>query len=175
MSGATMGRKSATDPNKKDYWNTPWHAVQDASALIGMPFTLDACAIDGNAAKAREWITPEQDALKTPWLSAAGAVWCNPPFSNKLAFLDRAYQQAKQYGRTVVCMIPQEPATIWWQRYVYGRASFVFVPNGRYNFLDQETKQKSDGCNFCTCFVVYTPLNVPTQYVHFERGIGSRA
>lgn len=175
MSGATMGRKTQTAPHKKDLWNTPWHAVHDASALIGQPFTLDACAKDASAAKARQWITPEQDALVTPWLSAGGAVWCNPPFTKKLAFLDRAYDQARRYGRTVVCMIPHETATKWWKRHVRDRATFVFIPDGRYNFLDDETKELSDGCNFCTSFVVFTPLNAPTQYIHFDRGIGSNA
>lgn len=168
-----MGVKSATPENKKDFWNTQWSTVRDAEALIGQRFTLDACAKDAGAAKAREWITPEQDALKTPWISGNGAVWCNPPFTMKLEFLERAHHQAKLYGRIVVCMIPQEPSTGWWQRYVVGKATFVFMPDGRYNFLDDATKLLAPGCNFCSCFVVFTPLNVPTQYVHFVRGIGS--
>lgn len=174
MSGVGSGAKSATPDNKKDYWNTPWHAVHDAAFLIGQSFELDACAKDQSAAKAYQWITPEQDALTSQWVpKVAGAVWCNPPFSNKAAFLDRAYQQAKLHGLTVCVMVPYEHLTLWWRQYVSNRATVVYLPDGRYNYVDDETKIEQSGVNFASCFVVFTPLQMPTQYVEFTRGIGS--
>lgn len=173
MSGKTLARKSKTSDDKKDFWNTSWEAVRDAQALIGMPFALDAAASDATAAKARTFITPEQDALKTEWLAGHGAVWCNPPFTRKPAFLMRALEQAKRWQRLVLVMIPYEPCTQWWRRHVSGKATAVFMPDGRYSFLDNDTKCKVDGVNFVSCFVLFSPVNVPTQYVEFTRGIGS--
>lgn len=173
MSGKTPGTKSETPDNKKDFWNTPWHAVRDAEVLIGQRFTLDAAAIDGNAAKAGEWITPDMDALKTPWTpTKPGAVWCNPPFSQKQLFLKRAWDQARAHGVTVCLMVPYERATKWWREYVSGRATVVYLPEGRYNYCDADSKVEIVGCNFASCFVVFTPLAMPTQYVEFTRGIG---
>jgi phage N-6-adenine-methyltransferase len=173
MSGKTPGVKSKTPDNKKDDWNTPWHAVKDASALIGMPFTLDACACDDATAKAVAFFTPEQDALKQAWVpSERGAVWCNPPFSRKAEFLNHARQQSRWHKQTIVMMIPYEPCTQWWREYVSGVASIVYVPDGRYNYCDPATKAEITGVNFASCFVVFTPLTMPTQYVEFSRGIG---
>ncbi len=172
MSGKTLNKKSKVADDKKDLWNTSWPAVRDAQALIGQPFVLDVCATDADTAKAREFITPQQDALQTEWLGASGAVWCNPPFTRKPEFLTRAYWQARKWGRMVVVMIPYEPCTQWWREHVSGKATAVFMPDGRYGFLDPDTKKIIPGVNFVSCFVLFSPLHTPTQYVEFRRGVG---
>ena len=172
MSGKTPGVQSSTPENKKDNWNTPLHAVLDAEALIGQKFTLDACACDSATAKAGEFITPETDALTVSWVPVHnGAVWCNPPFSRKTEFLHHAWRQARWHALTIVMMIPYEPCTKWWREFVSGKASIVYVPDGRYNYCDPETKREITGVNFASCFVVFTPLTMPTQYVEFSRGL----
>lgn len=176
MSHLTPGKKSNTDPSLKDLWNTTWAAIEDATALIGQPFALDACARDAETAKADQFITPEMDALTVDWMPALpGAIWCNPPFSRKTTFLYHAFWQSRGTGRTICCMVPFEPVTRWWREFVSGKATVVYVPDGRYNFADPETKQELKGVNFASCFVVFTPLIMPTQYVEFVRGIGSGA
>ena len=172
MSGKTLSKKSKTDDAKKDLWNTSWQALRDAEALIGQRFVLDVCATDAATAKAREFITPQQDALQTEWLGASGAVWCNPPFTRKPEFLTRAYWQARKWQRIVIVMIPYEPCTQWWRESVSGKATAVFMPDGRYSFLDPDTKEPIPGVNFVSCFVMFTPMTMPTQYVEFTRGIG---
>lgn len=175
MSGVGSGAASKTPDSKKDFWNTPWHAVQDAEFLIGQVFALDACATSFNEAKAEQWITPEQDALITEWLPAKrGAVWCNPPFSQKIAFIKRAYHQSRRHAVTVCVMLPFEPTTKWWRENISSRASVVYVPDGRYSYVDDETKIEQRGVNFSSCFVVFTPLTMPTQYIEFTRGLAER-
>lgn len=173
MSGKTLNKKSKTDDAKKDLWNTDWRAVRDAEALIGQPFVIDVCATDAATAKARTFITPQEDALKTEWLAGNGAVWCNPPFTMKPQFLIRAWQQAKAWQRNVMVMIPYEPCTQWWREHVSGSATAVFMPDGRYNYLDPDTKKPIPGVNFVSCFVLFTPLSIPTQYLEFSRGVGA--
>lgn len=171
MSGKSLGAASNTPESKKDNWNTPWHAVRDAEALLGQSFMQDACACDKATAKAPMFITPEQDSLKTEWI--VGPVWCNPPFSRKTEFLQRAHEQAIKHSIIVCMMLPYEPCTKWWREHVSGKASIIYVPDGRYNYCDPATKAEITGVNFASCFVVFTPLTMPTQVVDFDRGIGS--
>lgn len=167
-----QGNSSNTPPNKKDFWNTTWQAVRDAEKLTGRKFMLDA-ATTKEASKAIQYITPEMDALSRSWIDEIpGAVWCNPPFSRKELFLDKAHEQAIMLGEIIVCMIPFEPTTKWWMNYVMDEASIVYIPSARYNFIDDETKKEISGCPFSSCFAVFTSLTMPTQYIHFNKGIG---
>jgi phage N-6-adenine-methyltransferase len=171
MSGKGNSNISATPDNQKDLWQTPPFVVEDAARLIGQGFALDACAADIQAAKAAEFITPEMDALTVDWWPAAalGAVWCNPPFSQKEAFLQRAHEQARLMRLTVCCLVPLEPSTTWWRTHVTGKATAVYIPDGRYPFIHPETGLVMGSPNFASCFVVFTPLTMPTQYIEFER------
>lgn len=171
MSGKGNSNISETPENQKDLWQTPPFVVEDAARLIGQGFALDACAADIQAAKSSEFITPEMDALTVDWWPAAalGAVWCNPPFSQKEAFLQRAYEQARLMRLTVCCLVPLEPSTTWWRTHVTGKATAVYIPDGRYPFIHPETGLVMGSPNFASCFVVFTPLTMPTQYIEFER------
>lgn len=172
MSGKTRENKSQTEESKKDFWNTDWRALRDAQVLIGKPFVLDVCATDAGTAKAKTFITPQQDALVTPWVAGNGAIWCNPPFTMKPQFLTRAYEQCRYFQREIMVMLPFEPTTEWWRTYVSGQATAVFIPDGRYGYLDPETKMLIPGVNFVSAFILFTPLQMPTQYVEFDRWIG---
>ncbi|MDD4865163.1 MAG: DNA N-6-adenine-methyltransferase [Alishewanella agri] len=172
MSGKSLQNKSQTEESKKDLWNTDWRAVRDAEALIGQPFVLDACAMDKPTAKAPVFISPQQDSLKTPWHTTNGAVWCNPPFTMKPQFLNRASEQAKIGQINIMVMLPFEPCTNWWRTFVSGKATAVYMPDGRYSYLDPVTKLLVPNINFVSCFLLFTPLTLPTQYVEFKRGIG---
>lgn len=172
MSGKTRENKSQTDESKKDLWNTDWRALRDAQALIGKPFVLDVAATDAGTAKAKTFITPEQNSLKTEWLSGNGAIWCNPPFTMKPQFLTRARHQSLKWQREIMVMLPFEPTTEWWRNCVSGRATAVFIPDGRYGYLNPDTKELIPGVNFVSCFLLFTPLKIPTQYVEFDRWIG---
>ena len=167
-----MKGESETPINKKDMWNTTWQAVRDAECLIGGKFGLDACATSDNESKAASFISKKDDAMITEWNFLR--VFCNPPFSRKIDFIDRAYQQAKKHKNIVCMLIPFEPCTKWWRERISGKATAVYIPDGRYNFIDYDTKEEIKGVPFCSCFVVFTSLNVPTQYIEFNRGCGGK-
>ena len=175
MSHATAGKKSKTQISKKDFWNTSDLAINDALAVCGVKyFSLDACATSIMESKGADFIAPEKDAFKIEWgyafADANRTVWCNPPFSQKELFLRRAKEQSAKHNLTVCCMIPFEPCTKWWREFVSDKATFVYVPDGRYCFVD-ETKQEVKGVNFCSCFVVFTPLHTKESvFINFERG-----
>ena len=180
MSHVTAGKKTETPVNKKDFWNTSDLAINDAMALCGVKqFDIDACATSGKEAKGIIFISPEDNALEVEWGKHIGVqlktVWCNPPFSQKELFLKRAKEQSEKHNLTVCCMIPFEPCTKWWREFVSDKATFVYVPDGRYCFVDDETKKEVKGVNFCSCFVVFTPMHTKEAiFINFERGFASK-
>lgn len=169
----TLGTKSTTKESTKDNWNTSWDAVRDAEYLIDK-FDVDVASFE-HAKKAPVCITPEQDSLKTPWFPYVvdGVAWCNPPFSRKAEFLEKAFHESKMYGLRVCVMIPLEPATHWWMKHVYRKATIVFIPDGRYNYVDDATKEEVKGVSFASCFVYFDGSGEAnaTEYVHFKRGV----
>lgn len=174
MPKGMYGKKSKTDQTKKDLWNTKWAAVSDASHLVGN-FSIDLASFH-HARKAPVCITPEMNSLSIDWASVIPqdtVGWCNPPFSRKFEFLAKAYETAKQSGASVCVMIPCEVTTQWWMEYVYGKASKVFIPDGRYDFVDDDTKVELKGVPFASCFVLFDGDSGvrPTEYIHFVRGI----
>lgn len=173
MSHTTAGKETNTPANIKDYWQATDYAYRDACALVGVnDFDIDAAATHENTL-CFEHIDEESDALTGGWFfyNIGDTVWCNPPFSKKLDFIKQAYQERK-HG--LICMmLPYEPCTRWWRENVDGKASLVYVPDGRYNYISPETGKEVKGVNFCSAFVVFTSLTMPTTYVQFKRGVGN--
>lgn len=167
---------SKTKEDAKDYWRTAPNAIYDAARLLGIKhFSIDAAAKDCDVAVCHYYISESEDAISVPnWFSYAPislspfpVAWCNPPFSLKSKFLEKAFEQS-QFG-FVMMMLPFSPATKWWRDLITGKATAVFVPNGRYGFLNPDTGEYSPGAKFPTCFVLFSPLKTTTAWVEFER------
>lgn len=161
--------KSKTDPAIKDFWRTSPRAIADAEHLIGRKFTLDAAAANADVAKAPRFITPEMDALASEWDGQGGAVWCNPPFSNKRPFLDRGHFMARKYGQIVMMMTPYEPTTGWFRDHVKQSGAIIFEPDGRYGYCHPETGEEMGTPEFPSCFVAFTGFEFPAVTVGFKR------
>lgn len=109
-------------------------------------FTLDAAASDGNALLSH-YFTTEDDGLSKSW--GFHRVWCNPPYSNCRAWVEKAWHE---YGKRTKCIVLLLPANRteqrWWQdliepyrrdrggplevRFLPGRMRFD-VPPGTYS------------------------------------------
>lgn len=132
-----------------DDWATPWPLVRQLEAEFG-PFELDPCAI-AETAKAPRFYTKAQDGLSLPW---TGRVFCNPPYSNKAPWLQKAYESS-QAGALVVCLVPARTDAAWFHDWILGKAEIRFMrrrvvfegPDGR------PVKRPKDG----TILAVYTP------------------
>ena len=175
MSHTTAGKKSNTSENLKDYWRTSDLAYNDACYLCGVDkFDIDLAAKSYLESRGKSFISESMDSLSTDyWFHGSHkTAWLNPPFSKKVEFLQKAYQERK--NGLICVMIPYEPCTTWFRDNVHNKASVVFVPDGRYNFLHPETGEEIKGVNFACCFAVVNSLEMPTSYVHFQRGIGSQ-
>lgn len=108
----------------RDDWMTPPALVGAVGAVL--PFALDAAASGAAAAKAPAWITPEEDALRTPWAGklvgyqgAERLVWLNPPYGRGLPrWVARAEAQARDGQLFAVVLIPANTETEYWLKYV---------------------------------------------------------
>lgn len=88
----------------RDAWYTPIDIIQRLGS-----FDLDpACdAVCPNVTAATR-IGPDKDGLSVPW---AGRVWCNPPFSNVVPWVDRMIA----HNNGVLFVFARSDA-IWFQR-----------------------------------------------------------
>lgn len=107
-----------------DEWLTPPYIIESLG-----PFDLDPCS-----PVARPWdtaakhYTKADNGLLKPW---KGSVWCNPPYSNCSAWLERCREQ-----RDALVLLFARTETEMWQKYVWaeGAASAVLFIFGRLYF-----------------------------------------
>jgi site-specific DNA-methyltransferase (adenine-specific) len=113
-------------------WGTPRAFFDPQSARYG-PFDLDVCATGINA-RCRDFISPEQDALRQPW---HGVCWMNPPYSRDIGkWILKAWRETEMPGhaKRVVCLLPARTDTRWWHDYVQKYASRIEFVRGRLKF-----------------------------------------
>lgn len=122
--------------HKSDEWETPHDLFDKLDKELH--FDIDVCATPENA-KCKRFFTKEQDGLKMPWV---GVCWCNPPYSNIAAWVQKARNEAKN-GAYVVMLIPARTDTKWFHEHIYenGCCQYVFL-KGRLMFLDSAQKEK---------------------------------
>ncbi|MBU6161558.1 MAG: hypothetical protein KGO50_10580 [Myxococcales bacterium] len=118
-----------------DEWATPLEFIHAVEQKLNLTLQLDACCSAGNGIITRlnaagvrrwgiEWEHPRLDGLRHPWASycrsdypdRAGAIWCNPPYSDCDSWLRKA--RAEGQHRPVVCLVPARTDTRWWTDHV---------------------------------------------------------
>lgn len=110
-------------------WETPQDFFDELNSMYG--FTLDACAED-KTAKVLNYFTIEDDALTQDW---KGIVWCNPPYGREqIKFIQKALEEHKKHGSTIVLLIPARPDTKVWQDTIFPDASNICFVRGRLKF-----------------------------------------
>lgn len=103
----------------KDLWGTPDYLYRGTDQEFH--FMLDAAATVQNT-KCVNFISEEQDAFKTEWLTASGKiglrnsnVFLNPPYSQSagglINWVERAYEQSQKHQMAVLCVVPGDTST----------------------------------------------------------------
>lgn len=121
-----------------DNWLTPPELFRLLDHEFG--FVLDASASPGHQ-KCDWFITPEEDALKTPW--EGRAVWCNPPYSLMAQFVYRAWEQCQTHRNTIVLLIPAYTDPAYWYECIVPYADEIRFLCGRVSFLENGAKKTS--------------------------------
>lgn len=107
-----------------DDWATPWLVVRDLEREFG-PFDLDPCCYP-ETAKAPRYFTRGEDGLAQQW---TGRVFCNPPYTNKAAWLRKAFESVQSRGGAdlVVALVPARTDAAWFHDWILGKAEVRFM------------------------------------------------
>lgn len=61
----------------------------------------------------------------------ARLVYCNPPYSRKLPFIERACYLWKKYGIITIMLLPGDYSTRWFLKALECKASIIFIAGGK--------------------------------------------
>lgn len=170
--------KSNTPMFEKDYWRTSPELVDDALNLLGIKgFDTDVCCSNEliKIDKAETCITESDDALNSNLWFLHGRVgntsFCNPPFTLKWQFFQKAVEQSKKWGKQVLMVLPYTPTTKQWHDNVHDKDCIIFVPDGRYQYLLPDGSKPKNSCNFETCLILIVPFKCGNVTVNYKRGL----
>ena len=149
--------------NKTNEWATPKSVVRPLADAVG-GFDLDPASGAEQTPHAEDVYTEADDGLHQPWY---GEVWCNPPFSEKDAWLRKAIDERENYDRCIM-LIPVDTSTDWFHDYVT-EADFVCFDGSRISFVKPDGSQ-GNSPNFGTMFVVFGDLTDDLQAALEKRG-----
>jgi phage N-6-adenine-methyltransferase len=135
--------------DEKDTYKTPRYLIERLEKEFGQ-FTLDAAANDENKICDR-YISKEENALVSEW-STSGIVFCNPPYSQKQQFLDKAIEQAKS-GQKIIMLVPASPETQFFKS-CKDKSDWLLCINGRLVF-DGVGNSNAGQAKFATMLVFF--------------------
>lgn len=175
--------------SEADNSQTPQWAINQIQDVSNVQIVHDVCATKLSRKSLSYW-DKEDDALSCDWINAYGtdlfttnqALWMNPPFSLAKEFTTKAADEALKGVVTIGC-VKHAPDATWFQE-MEKRATFIYIPDGRIQFLkadgtqfmrkDKKTgKQVKSGANFPLCFPLWTPFNNggEAKQIRFKRDI----
>lgn len=154
------GYKSTTKESEKDCAQTPIWFIESVEKLYGKKFDLDACSLP-TTRKCQDYYSLEngEDGLLLPWQPLT---WCNPPFSDILPWLEKAFLETLDGNHSFV-IFPDNPETKY-SRYAWDNADTIIRmpfrlqflrPNGE-SFRDRKGKVQSP--QFPCVLANFTPI-----------------
>lgn len=167
-----------TEKTQKDYWRTPPELINDALRLLNIKgFDTDVCCASGNEKIkfASAYIDEQANALTSElWFLGCqngSTSFCNPPFSKKWEFFEKAVEQSKKWSKQILIVLPYTPTTKQWHQNVHDKDCIIYVPDGRYNYLLPDgSKPSKKCCNFETCLILVVPFKCGNIIINYKRG-----
>ena len=136
----------------KDCWQTPLELFKPIDDKYN--FEVDVCASQENSLCKYYW-TVDNDCLQQDWSDVSGFVWCNPPYSNPLPFVEKC----QQYGYAV--MLLNQDASTKWAKIVFEKASKVILLSDRVGFINPVTLEVGKSNHKCQMIVIFDKLSNP--------------
>jgi len=130
-----------SEQNFKD-WETPAFVIETLEKrLITKHFEIDVAASPTNA-KANKYLTKEDNGLTRPWSSRESGfctyAWCNPPYQNIIAWLNKAIQETENNVHTTM-LLPASTDTKWFHQARKSPHCDIGFIEGRIRFFDSRT------------------------------------
>ena len=94
------------------------------------------------------------DGLKMPWNGYR--IFCNPPFSGKAKWIEKAHREVADGGCPVcVMLLPTNSMDSKpWHEFIYGKYHYEII-DGRVSFIDSKTGKPKNGNNSGTTVVYF--------------------
>ena len=123
-----------------DLWRTPKEVFKYFNDQYS--FECDVAASDDNHL-CDYYFTEEIDALTYSWeiqLAPGLYVWCNPPYSKPLPWIEKAIAESQESGIGSVILLNCDMSTRWAKLLTKVSCEIIFITEGRIAFLDGEGK-----------------------------------
>tara|TARA_R110000772_G_scaffold125384_4_gene232082 strand:+ start:614 stop:1111 length:498 start_codon:yes stop_codon:yes gene_type:complete len=123
-----------------DLWRTPKEVFKYFNDQYS--FECDVAASDDNHL-CDYYFTEEIDALTYSWeiqLAPGLYVWCNPPYSKPLPWIEKAIAESQESGIGSVILLNCDMSTRWAKLLTKFSCEIIFITEGRIAFLDGEGK-----------------------------------
>lgn len=156
------------DIEGRDLWRTPPEVFHYYDRAYGFALDAAACELDHLA----PWyIGPDQDALRSSWVEAAGgpgrAAWCNPPYSRRggglASWIEKGRLEARA-GLDVVMLVPPATDAAYWTQIdleVHAGRARVDLVRGRLAFRHPVTGKPQDGNRGGSAVLHFWPVRRP--------------
>lgn len=149
-----------------DTYATPWPVFNRLDSEFN--FSHDVCAALETAKCPTYW-TAEDDALSKDWhlesnKTFSNWLWCNPPYSNIMPWVEKA-AQAQRDGTGVVMLVMADPSVKWFTKALESASEVRFMTEGRLSFLMDG--KPVNGNNRGSVIFVFDPWRIGACHVSF--------
>lgn len=148
---------STTPPEHRDSWRTPPEIFAALNAEFR--FVGDVAASDANALH-HHYLTERQNALAINWREhfRTGFVWCNPPYSDPMPWVQKATEECGN-GIGTVMLVPADASVGWFKAARQACTEIRFVIGGRLAFINAATGKPVSGNNKGSILIIWNPHN----------------
>jgi phage N-6-adenine-methyltransferase len=139
---------------ERDDWATPRSLITKLEKEFGK-FDLDVCASDKNKVCER-FFDKSTNGLEQVW--DGSLVFCNPPYSQKNEFIEKAHKEA-QKGTKIVLLMPSFTETKWFSA-MKAKSDWLLFLSGRLVFNEHEQKETAKFSSVLAFFNI-EPREIP--------------
>lgn len=144
--------------DKTDEWATPKSLLRPLAESVG-GFDLDPCSGAEKDPHAAQTYTKEDDGLTSAWF---GTVFCNPPFSEKVDWIEKAVGEVnEENAECVVMVLPVDTSTNWFHDHVTDATVVCFLGPGRVDFDRRGDAEGSGSPSFAVMLAVFGDIPRP--------------
>lgn len=147
--------KSNTPIEIRDLWQTPKFIFNHYDRRF--KFTSDLAASDANHL-CDNYFTEGDSAFDCDAESFAGAVFCNPPYSNIMPWVDLCVEISQSSRVPVVMLIPADTSVKWFKK-AFDNCSECHFISGRLAFINADTQKPVSGNNKGTVVFIFDSLS----------------
>ena len=158
---ANWGSQGSND--RETEYGTPGWFIDPIKKAVG-GFDLDPASGAEAVDHADVQYTEEEDGLVQDWF---GTVWCNPPFSDKADWIEKAYEEYNRgNAELILLLLPVDTSAGWFHEYVV-RADAIWFKKGRLSFDGSDNWSP----NFGVMLAIFGDYSEDLSQILSHRGI----